>query len=884
MIKRDRLITSFLGKMLGLALVTYLYQPFTAQTLPLSLSLSGGVIILAILGLSRSAWRIDHFLVFLPCAVVVVAQTVTLGGVFPERSLSYYFYGFLFLVISSYTAFKCRPQIPSLLLVVGLSSCPFTELHLKRSPWIILLGVFILIDELLINRERLKIKRQQLPVLGSGLFFITCILVSSLLSLYPHGSLQDFSGYLVHLLFFGYVVIKGDAPDVRNWLVFLLLVLGGTFAGFGLLEMVRRVYYLDFTEAISFRVFVFARHPNYVTYYSSLMLPLMAWFSLQAKRRLRLLGIAATIIMVAYLIITYSRTAWLMVVLYLIGGLALAVKRVTPKRLLLIVLPGILILTVFIGFFEQIPKSFQDRILSIRELERTQRGMAWTATLRIAKDHLFLGSGLSTKRYLMPLQRLDYPYQPITRQYLADAHSTYFELLSSCGVLGLVSFLIFLGCVLLPLLKQSSRYSKALCLTAGGMLFDFLFHYRFPGHDTSILAWTCLALFALHRAEPKSTSTPNLVLPINRAAAYVLGIVSGLILMFAALPSYANLTVDQGRRLLTADDWDGALAKFRLAQVLEPLNAHNQYLLALWYQMRGLVPQALAHFTRATELNPHYAFYHDFLGSSLLLVDDYAKAEKRFAQAFSLDPYNPNSDWAFNLGKVRYRLERREEAFTAFVVALGMRPTLARDAFWQHEDTSRLLDLVLQEHVRESRELLNQPEGWNEAAVRLLNTATAYQLLGNVPKAEACLQYLLAKRPDFADAVLQLAELYLNQGNHEAAEQAIRAVFQYDARYALYHNLLGVILTDVGRVAEAIEEFQKSLKYWTSISMDNYVAHYYLAQLYELNGQAELAAAEQRKTAFIARTIDQEKADLQIHTGKINEIKELERVRKGEKP
>jgi tetratricopeptide (TPR) repeat protein len=94
----------------------------------------------------------------------------------------------------------------------------------------------------------------------------------------------------------------------------------------------------------------------------------------------------------------------------------------------------------------------------------------------------------------------------------------------------------------------------------------------------------------------------------------------------------------------------------------------------------------------------------------------------------------------------------------------------------------------------------------------------------------AAYQRALAGRPDLADANNNLGRLYHDRNALRLAESCYRLALCANDRVALYWFNLGVVLEDLGRVAEAIVAYERAL------SLDALMAdaHYNLARQIEV--------------------------------------------------
>jgi tetratricopeptide (TPR) repeat protein len=83
---------------------------------------------------------------------------------------------------------------------------------------------------------------------------------------------------------------------------------------------------------------------------------------------------------------------------------------------------------------------------------------------------------------------------------------------------------------------------------------------------------------------------------------------------------------------------------------------------------------------------------------------------------------------------------------------------------------------------------------------------------GDPPGCEAMLTAVVTRRPEHADARLQLGQVLWARGDAAAAEPHLRAVVDQYAERADAHHALGLVLDGTGRADEARTHFAKALE------------------------------------------------------------------------
>jgi tetratricopeptide (TPR) repeat protein len=106
-----------------------------------------------------------------------------------------------------------------------------------------------------------------------------------------------------------------------------------------------------------------------------------------------------------------------------------------------------------------------------------------------------------------------------------------------------------------------------------------------------------------------------------------------------------------------------------------------------------------------------------------------------------------------------------------------------------------------------------------------------------IPQAMAIYQAILAMRPDYANALINLGTINYNLCRYELAEQYYRRATVADPEYALAFFNLGNTLEERQRLTEAIEAYQKAV----ALAPQYADAHYNLARAYERDAQPRRA-------------------------------------------
>lgn len=222
----------------------------------------------------------------------------------------------------------------------------------------------------------------------------------------------------------------------------------------------------DMFEEIGTRVYSTLENPNVLGQYLVLLTPLafgMMWSVKENSSKLILLVI--TVAMGACLIFTWSRAAWVGIVLAIGFFLLMKDRRWSALCILaLIILPFVL------------PESIMSRLMSIgnvKDSSTAYRVSVWIASLRIASDYWLSGIGLGTGAF----ERVYQHYALNGAGFALHSHNFYIELVVEMGILGLIIFLmiIFASYKGIVSIKEKNTVNKNISLAIGGALAGYLF-------------------------------------------------------------------------------------------------------------------------------------------------------------------------------------------------------------------------------------------------------------------------------------------------------------------------------------------------------------------------------------------------------------------------
>jgi len=231
-----------------------------------------------------------------------------------------------------------------------------------------------------------------------------------------------------------------------------------------------------------------------------------------------------------------------------------------------------------------------------------------------------------------------------------------------------------------------------------------------------------------------------------------------------------------------------------------PGNPYSQNNLGIALVDAGDVPEAIAHFHRALELNPGYAEAYDNLGLALAATGRFAAAIERYRQALGLKADYPEA--RANLGVALADAGRLDEAIAELGRAVALAPgyaTAQNDLAVALAKAGQLADAV--PHY--------------EAALRLVpataemhyNLANALAGLDRWPEAVSQYEQAVQLRPAYVEASANLGVALARTGRLTEAVVAYEQALRLAPADPDVEDNLGLALRALGRTAEAESHF-----------------------------------------------------------------------------
>ncbi len=353
------------------------------------------------------------------------------------------------------------------------------------APTMVLAGLCLFTGMSLILRSvYTKGFKWRLDGVGMGLIVLLVILlVSSLFSFAPAGSLKVWAMYLVFVGFYFVVTNSVEGNKVLFSLMRVFVLFGALVALYGVMQYVfgwtTNNAWIDeeMFEDATMRVYSTMGNPNVLGEYLLVAMPLAALFMIQDDRKKLSKYVYAAVfaVMALCLVLTQSRGCWL-------GFLLAAAVFVTFRKGRLWGLAPIAIAALLFV----IPKSMIERLMSIGDMSDTStsyRVFIWMGTLDMMRSFWLGGIGMGEAAF-----KCVYPMYSYNAIVAPHSHNTFLQLWVEGGIACLGAFVVTMAVFVKKLAsffgaldKKSTEATAALAIASGtlGFLLQSMFDYTF---------------------------------------------------------------------------------------------------------------------------------------------------------------------------------------------------------------------------------------------------------------------------------------------------------------------------------------------------------------------------------------------------------------------
>lgn len=419
---------------------------------------------------------------------------------------------FLLLIIIA-VLIIINPEIGVLLSIFGLPFFSVSKYPTVVLAILVFITTFSYVIKLVRGKRIFKLDLLDLAVV----IFLALTLLSG--SITVGGRPSYYAALLSAVLLCGYFLTV-NLIRTQKWIhrCVLALLSSGTIVAFiGVAQYLLGKANKDWLDTsyfadISGRVTSLFANPNYLAAYLCIVLPFALYQLAVCKaRKERLLSFICIALILACIIFTWSRGAWLAVLVSSLVFLLIFSKKTV--RFLWVVAAAV----PFLGFV--LPKNIVTRFMSIGDLADSStmyRLYTWRGSVDLLKDYFWGGIGYGTEAFaqLYPM----YAYAGI--ENAVHSHSLYLQILISMGVAGLLCFalvmLFYFQKSFEHLTKPASRDGYLIVLAAMtavlSMLIMGLFDYVWYNYRIFFLFWVALGMgVACIRIEKRELDRNSLI-------------------------------------------------------------------------------------------------------------------------------------------------------------------------------------------------------------------------------------------------------------------------------------------------------------------------------------------------------------------------------------
>jgi O-antigen ligase/tetratricopeptide (TPR) repeat protein len=443
------------------------------------------------------------------------------------------------------------------------------------------------------------------------------------------------------------------------------------------------------------------------------------------RSKLLIQYVAATAVMVSFVVVTFTRSAWLalatQVVLFtvlLLRDRELRVRWPAPRRVMAVALGGAVLVASTLTFavlgrdglaaawdrvaevwraFDAHAGSLDPQVEGVPYTSVQHRRAIWLNTLSMFRDAPLRGVGLGNHKVAYPAYASRTAPDRIfgERSQLDFAHNDYLQMLAELGLVG-AGLALWLGWVLVRTLRrlwlqEAAADRRALVLGTGlglaGLLVDAAFSFPLQQALPPLVLMTYLGVLAAlltrfgwdpraWRLFDATTGLRRLIPPV--VAAVVVGM-----LVLTARQQWRWLRADRhARRMVQAErrgDWRTALAEAEAAHGLDPGRREPLLVLGEGHLAAGRAGQALTPLRELLATRPHDFTALGNLGLALSARGDAAGAEEAFRHVLRIQPRDARA--RFELGAALEQQGKLGPALEEYRLAARSDP---RNATYQH--------------------------------------------------------------------------------------------------------------------------------------------------------------------------------------------------------
>lgn len=481
--------------------------------------------------------------------------------------------------------------------------------------------------------------------------------------------------------------------------VIAAMLLGGLVSSFyGILQY----YDIDFFTWIDRpgpRKKVFSTHGNvhFLASYLMLLIPVASGYLLSSVKRAKKVFTALAIIPIYFcLIITYSRGAWLsLLISIVVMGVIIGRRRLPPLtgRLIWTVMVVVILLTVLLSLFNVLSRhglSITDQVGSLFD-RRTEavagRLLMWRVSASMMEDYLPLGLGLGNfkvhyQEYLVIL--LGEEQNELYRAFASSklrVHNDYLQVgvelgLVGLGVLGWCIFVLFMASFSSLRRVTTARFPLSAGLLASILAVSFHALIFFPFHVATIgLCFFLVVGFLFSEGNAGRKKSFSFTGRLGPPGKYILIGLTIMLFIFVsfliAKPFAADIYDRKGSTHLRNEEFNKAMNDYVKGLSWDPGSGDLHFGVGYVQLRKGYYDKAIEEFEKSLRtIKSEVIYFH--LGNAYVGKAMFEEAAMHYKIALSIKP--DFSEALVNLGNVCAEEGRPEEALKLYERAVSYDP------------------------------------------------------------------------------------------------------------------------------------------------------------------------------------------------------------------
>ncbi|MCC7450510.1 MAG: O-antigen ligase family protein [Anaerolineae bacterium] len=385
---------------------------------------------------------------------VVLAGTVVIGT--DIKLGAYYVAGVLGALFALWIAVRPRVGVIVLIAFVYLNLSDLLEVYFNipsiNKPLVGLIFVSALTNRVVLQRRPLIITRPQVLIFIYGMATFISILGAQYLGV----AVSRFTDWVKDFAILFIIVQFSDKEDVWKHMQWVLLLCAALLAFISCYQTLTSSYEFEFfglgksgiheiTAGFdNARVTGPLDDPNYYAQMLLLVLPISVYRAMTERNLpLRLLAVVSSMMIMATIIFTYSRGAFLAVLL--VGLLIARDRKLNPYKIAVALVVIVSILSLIL------PAGYLDRIMTLEDIlpGSGSSGVQTEASFRGRSSEMIIAIQMFIDNPIFGVGLVNYVYRYLEYSYLLgmdnrfearEAHSLYLEVAAETGTFGLLAF------------------------------------------------------------------------------------------------------------------------------------------------------------------------------------------------------------------------------------------------------------------------------------------------------------------------------------------------------------------------------------------------------------------------------------------------------------